>query len=163
MELLNKAMTQQKELDMLYSGCKTEESFNEFISEHEMDLLLAFKMELFEVINEVEYFKYWKQHKKNDGYKIAEELGDAMCFGMSILNHAEPDLAHKIFYHRDPIITECIFNQQWSLISKILLSEINTPSYFSIMYALAEQYNLDLFECHDSVMMKNKERLKNNY
>lgn len=151
-------------LDMMYTGCATEKEYFEYMYDKESDVLLAWKMELFEVINEIEYFKFWKKNKKNNLDKIAEELGDAMCFGMCILNlQDDPDMPEKLFTYGNLAIETAMDEGSWQPITMALLHQINTPNYFAIMQNIAKYYNLDLFECHDQVRQKNLDRFNNGY
>lgn len=50
------------------------------------NLKVALMVELAELANELQFFKYWKQDKKNNNDRVLDELADCLHFSLSIIN-----------------------------------------------------------------------------
>lgn len=85
---------------------------------------LALLVELGELANEVQCFKYWKQHKEIDREKVLEEFADCLHFALSIENHLE-QIDKRVVENLDKIIEKLDENKE-------LDKEINTA--FLIAY-----------------------------
>lgn len=125
-----------------------------------LERYLALKTEIFEFVNELETFKFWKENKGKD--HILEEACDALHFILSIqiANNVETDLESLISEGFDPsiyetneslgiidaMITDAYVEREWTILNGVLL----------LMLAVLTKYNFSADDLYNAYIAKNK-------
>lgn len=135
-----------------------------------LEKYIALKTELFEFVNEVESFKYWK---KNKGKKhILEEACDTLHFIMSLAidNNVEIELKEDVLKDfdvnkydmndliglTDAMMSDCYIEQDWKDLEIVLM----------FLCVMLNKCGFDANDLYNSYISKNKvnhERQDNNY
>ncbi|UUD36899.1 Uncharacterized protein conserved in bacteria [Mycoplasmopsis californica] len=163
---LEKIFIKQRELDnsiiqkskAVYASLTTEQR-------HKLSKI-SLLIEICEFMNELETFKYWKQHRKNNINKIKEELADVLHFIISwaVLKNVNPTIEPQII-NGDP-------NDQFIEIVKAVNKLFDDDSTRNVTYALeliiglAQIIGLSQSDIEQSYLAKNKinwDRINNNY
>lgn len=156
-----------------------QKSLDEYIRKNndipmEQDLIkekyLAIKTELFEFVNEIESFKYWKKNKGKD--HILEEACDMLHFLFSIAIDTEVKIEqnkkiiefmnvdnyelNELLIMTDDILTEAFFTGGWESLNGILV-------FLSIILEKCNYTTDDLYEEYVRKNKVNVERQQNNY
>lgn len=128
--------------------------------------LLALMVEIGELSNEIECFKYWKKNKRSNKEKQLEELADCLHFTLSLMNMNGAK-------YKDMELSEvrADFIQGESLTLKILsinnaLFEEDYGVVFCGLIQLGRDLGFTTEEIEQAYVKKNKEnynRLENNY
>ena len=142
---------------------------------------IALKTELYELVNQIESFKFWKKHKGKDN--ILEEGVDVLHFILSLaiergvnLEHEGEERVKEFFeitktelekFGKDAIINESI------IIMDTLLSEIPGKKEYVVLYPTLRlllqilqicEYTVDdIYNCYMKKNEINHERQENNY
>lgn len=128
---------------------------------------LALYVEVAELANEVQSFKYWKKNKIIDRSLIIEEFSDGLHFLMSFLLEYEIDS----YIIKEKIISKDV-NKQFlacfSLISQFTntLKKDDLLKVFEVYLGIIKLLNFSDQEIIDAYLLKNEkniERIKNNY
>lgn len=131
---------------------------------------LALKTELFEFVNEIESFKYWKKNKGKS--HILEEACDMLHFIFSIaidndikivqleklvkdVDEKEYDL-NELLIIIDDLISDCFFTDDWGDINAII-------TFLSVVLHLCNFTTDDLYNAYIEKNKVNVERQQNNY
>lgn len=142
---------------------------------------IALKTELYELVNQIESFKYWKKHKGKDN--ILEEGVDVLHFILSLAIETGIDLKHedqvsvKEFFENTKSELEehgkdFIINES-TIIMDTLLTEIPTEKQNIVLYPVLIillqvlqicGYTIDdIYNCYMKKNEINHERQENNY
>ena len=142
---------------------------------------IALKTELYELVNQIESFKYWKKHKGKDN--ILEEGVDMLHFILSLAIETGIDLKHedqvsvKEFFEKTESELEehgkdFIINES-TIIMDTLLTEIPTEKQNIVLYPVLIillqvlqicGYTIeDIYNCYMKKNEINHERQENNY
>ena len=135
-----------------------------------LEKYIALKTELFEFVNEVESFKYWKKNKGKD--HILEEACDTLHFIMSLAidNNVELELKedtledfdatkydmNELIGITDAMISDCYIEQDWKDLELVLM----------FLCVMLNKCGFDANDLYNSYINKNKvnhERQDNNY
>ena len=168
-EQLRTMLDMQQELDVYIrenNDIPHEQNLNE-------EKYIALKTELFEMVNEIESFKYWKKNRGKDN--VLEEACDMLHFILSLAIDNDADLSpntddikdledmdldqyelNELITYVDDIIVGCYFMPNWNGLSMVLtfLSVIISKCGFSVD---------DLFKAYIEKNKVNMERQANNY
>lgn len=161
----NKVLEMQKKLDeVIYRNA----GITRFpIKETKIALLV----EIGELANEVQDFKYWKKHKNVDKKKVLEEWADCMHFAASIYNFTNNLINIEFCYGKIEIID--IFKEVMNFNSSKEVMILNDPEEFNVSY-IAEfliSYGVlnlgftekELFDAYCKKNKKNYERQREGY
>ncbi|AAT27755.1 dUTP diphosphatase [[Mycoplasma] mobile] len=128
--------------------------------------ILAFFVELGELANEIQFFKYWKKDKKLDWKKILEEYSDGLHFLSSFILESN---GSEII---EPIVISNNLNFQFLEILKQIneleenFSKKSTEKIFSLYLGIAKILKISDEEIEAEYIKKNiinHERIKNKY
>lgn len=136
-----------------------------------LEKFLALKTELFEFVNELESFKYWKKNKGKS--HILEEACDTLHFIFSIAIDKDIEIkqdetllkdaksfdiinTNELIGVMDAIISDCMIDNDWDDLNAILM----------LLTLVLERYNFSVNDLYEAYIAKNKvnhERQDNNY
>ena len=136
-----------------------------------LEKYIALKTELFEFVNEIESFKYWKKNKGKD--HILEEACDTLHFIFSLaidkdidMNIEEKEIkeigeinkieTNELLAMTDFIISDCMIDNDWTALKLAL----------TIMIVILERYGFTKEDLYNAYIEKNKvnhQRQENNY
>ena len=136
-----------------------------------LDKFLALKTELYEFINELESFKYWKKNKGKD--HILEEACDTLHFILSLAIDKEVDMnieekeikelgevdkieTNELLAMSDFLISDCMIDNDWIALKLVL----------TIILIVLRRVGFDKEDLYNAYIEKNKvnhERQDNNY
>lgn len=136
-----------------------------------LEKFLALKTELFEFVNELESFKYWKKNKGKS--HILEEACDTLHFIFSIAIDKEVEIAqskkeikdlgelnkietNELLGIMDCIISDCMMSQDWEDLSALLM----------ILTIVLDRHGFTSEDLYNAYIEKNKvnhQRQDNNY
>lgn len=136
-----------------------------------LEKFLALKTELYEFINELESFKYWKKNKGKD--HILEEACDTLHFILSLAIDKEVDInieekeikelgevdkieTNELLAMSDFLISDCMIDNDWISLKAVLM----------IMLIVLKRVGFDKEDLYNAYIEKNKvnhERQDNNY
>lgn len=136
-----------------------------------LEKFLALKTELYEFINELESFKYWKKNKGKD--HILEEACDTLHFILSLAIDKEVDMnieekeikelgevdkieTNELLAMSDFLISDCMIDNDWIALKLVL----------TIMLIVLKRVGFDKEDLYNAYIEKNKvnhERQDNNY
>lgn len=128
--------------------------------------ILALYVEVAELANEIQSFKYWKKNKNIDENLIKEEYADGLHFLISFLNEFSrvDEIEAKIC---DPDLNQQ-FLEMFMAINLIQkeFNQANIINAFAIYLGIAKLINISDHEIEQAYNHKNQinlERIKNNY
>ena len=136
-----------------------------------LEKFLALKTELFEFVNELESFKYWKKNKGKS--HILEEACDTLHFIFSIAIDKDIEIkqdetllkdtksfntinTNELIGVMDSIISDCMIDNDWDDLNAMLM----------LLTLVLERYNFSANDLYEAYIAKNKvnhERQDNNY
>lgn len=136
-----------------------------------LEKFLALKTELYEFINELESFKYWKKNKGKD--HILEEACDTLHFILSLAIDKEVDMnieekeikelgevdkieTNELLAMSDFLISDCMIDNDWIALKLVL----------TIILIVLRRVGFDKEDLYNAYIEKNKvnhERQDNNY
>ena len=136
-----------------------------------LEKFLALKTELYEFINELESFKYWKKNKGKD--HILEEACDTLHFILSLAIDKEVDMnieekeikelgevdkieTNELLAMSDFLISDCMIDNDWIALKLVL----------TIMLIVLRRVGFDKEDLYNAYIEKNKvnhQRQDNNY
>lgn len=136
-----------------------------------LEKFLALKTELFEFVNELESFKYWKKNKGKS--HILEEACDTLHFIFSIAIDKDIEIkqdeallkdakafdkidTNELLGIMDAIISDCMIDNDWEDLNAMLM----------LLTLTLERYNFSANDLYEAYITKNKvnhERQDNNY
>lgn len=136
-----------------------------------LEKFLALKTELYEFINELESFKYWKKNKGKD--HILEEACDTLHFILSLAIDKEVDMnieekeikelgevdkieTNELLAMSDFLISDCMIDNDWIALKLVL----------TIMLIVLKRVGFDKEDLYNAYIEKNKvnhQRQDNNY
>jgi len=135
-----------------------------------LEKYIALKTEVFEFVNELESFKYWKKNKGKSN--IIGEACDALhfIFSIAIDNNVEIDMEGRIKedYNADKyetndligimdaMISDCYIEREWTGLNSVL----------TVMCMILDKYGFNADNLYKAYLDKNKENHKrqdNNY
>ena len=136
-----------------------------------LEKFLALKTELYEFINELESFKYWKKNKGKD--HILEEACDTLHFILSLAIDKEVDMnieekeikelgevdkieTNELLAMSDFLISDCMIDNDWIVLKSVLM----------IILIVLRRVGFDKEDLYNAYIEKNKvnhERQDNNY
>ena len=136
-----------------------------------LEKFLALKTELFEFVNELESFKYWKKNKGKS--HILEEACDTLhfIFSIAIDNDVEIDMeessikdleelnkieVNELLGLMDCVISDCMLAKEWDDLNVLLAT----------LLIVLKRYNFTSEDLYNAYIEKNKvnhERQDNNY
>ena len=136
-----------------------------------LEKFLALKTELYEFINELESFKYWKKNKGKD--HILEEACDTLHFILSLAIDKEVDMnieekeikelgevdkieTNELLAMSDFLISDCMIDNDWIALKPVL----------TIMLIVLKRVGFDKEDLYNAYIEKNKvnhQRQDNNY
>ena len=136
-----------------------------------LEKFLALKTELYEFINELESFKYWKKNKGKD--HILEEACDTLHFILSLAIDKEVDInieekeikelgevdkieTNELLAMSDFLISDCMIDNDWIALKPVL----------TIMLIVLKRVGFDKEDLYNAYIEKNKvnhQRQDNNY
>ena len=136
-----------------------------------LEKFLALKTELYEFINELESFKYWKKNKGKD--HILEEACDTLHFILSLAIDKEVDMnieekeikelgevdkieTNELLAMSDFLISDCMIDNDWIALKLVL----------TIMIIVLKRVGFDKEDLYNAYIEKNKvnhQRQDNNY
>ena len=136
-----------------------------------LEKFLALKTELYEFINELESFKYWKKNKGKD--HILEEACDTLHFILSLAIDKEVDMnieekeikelgevnkieTNELLAMSDFLISDCMIDNDWKILKSVLM----------IILIVLRRVGFDKEDLYNAYIKKNKvnhERQDNNY
>ena len=136
-----------------------------------LDKFLALKTELYELINELESFKYWKKNKGKD--HILEEACDTLHFILSLAIDKEVDMnieekeikelgevdkieTNELLAMSDFLISDCMIDNDWIALKLVL----------TIILIVLRRVGFDKEDLYNAYIEKNKvnhQRQDNNY
>lgn len=136
-----------------------------------LEKFLALKTELYEFINELESFKYWKKNKGKD--HILEEACDTLHFILSLAIDKEVDInieekeikelgevdkieTNELLAMSDFLISDCMIDNDWVALKPVL----------TIMLIVLKRVGFDKEDLYNAYIEKNKvnhQRQDNNY
>lgn len=135
-------------------------------SKHHLQSLIGLTVEVSELANEIQFFKYWKKNKNINWDKVYEEYTDLIHFLVSNAN----------FYKINPIIEAKIvsddltyqFKEIFIQISKLIANpnKETLRELFELIVGVAQLIDLDydkMFTWYLKVNQKNYNRIKNDY
>lgn len=166
-------LEQIKEMQEMQLGLDTRIRKQHNIDE-EVDLTLekyiALKTELFEFVNEIESFKYWKVNKGKS--HILEEASDTLHFILSLMNDGDvevinemvaPDGYNKDDYNMneligivDAMISDVYIEKQWEELAGVLF-------FLQVILDKCGYSGEDLYNAYKSKNEVNHARQDNNY
>lgn len=134
------------------------------IAEHNSEHILATIVELAEVAQEEQSFKYWKKNKEIDRAKLLEELSDVMHF---IISRGVQNGIRRISSVENVVETKCdSVTEQMLYITEMLLihrqNETTKGQYTSLFKAfidLSEMFGFTWEELSDEYVRKNNVNL----
>jgi dimeric dUTPase (all-alpha-NTP-PPase superfamily) len=125
-----------------------------------LEIKLALLTELGELANEVQSFKYWKQHKNVNREKVLEEWADCFHFALSLenyLNQVEDemlvDLANSIAEILSRKYKKPYINGEFELAYRNVLTE---EDILLTIIGLGLDLNISLVEMEKAYLDKNK-------
>lgn len=136
-----------------------------------LEKFLALKTELYEFINELESFKYWKKNKGKD--HILEEACDTLHFILSLAIDKEVDMnieekeikelgevdkieTNELLAMSDFLISDCMIDNDWIALKLVL----------TIILIVLRRVGFDKEDLYNAYIEKNKvnhQRQDNNY
>lgn len=136
-----------------------------------LEKFLALKTELYEFINELESFKYWKKNKGKD--HILEEACDTLHFILSLAIDKEVDMnieekeikelgevdkieTNELLAMSDFLISDCMIDNDWIALKLVL----------TIILIVLKRVGFDKEDLYNAYIEKNKvnhQRQDNNY
>ena len=136
-----------------------------------LEKFLALKTELYEFINELESFKYWKKNKGKD--HILEEACDTLHFILSLAIDKEVDMnieekeikelgevdkieTNELLAMSDFLISDCMIDNDWIVLKSVLM----------IILIVLRRVGFDKEDLYNAYIEKNKvnhQRQDNNY
>lgn len=159
---LERIKEKQKKLDKAISDThsitKNDDWFNK--------VLLALYVEIGELANEIQSFKYWKKNKRIDLNLIKEEYADGLHFLMSF------GISNNIRTEIEPVIYSDDLNKQFLKLFSLLnkFQENNSTKLIEeiigIYLGIAKLLSLSDLEIEEAYLRKNEInflRIKNNY
>ena len=164
---IKKMMKLQKALDIRVR----ENNEIELDKDLTLEKFLALKTELYEFINELESFKYWKKNKGKD--HILEEACDTLHFILSLAIDKEVDMnieekeikelgevdkieTNELLAMSDFLISDCMIDNDWIALKLVL----------TIILIVLRRVGFDKEDLYNAYIEKNKvnhQRQDNNY
>ena len=128
--------------------------------------ILALYVEVAELANEIQCFKYWKKNKHVNQLLVKEEYADGLHFLLSFLNEFQG------IDQIEPVIVSSDLNQQFLAMFKAIgqltksFEQAKIVAAFAIYLGIAKLLNMSDDEIIVAYEYKNKinfERIENNY
>lgn len=128
--------------------------------------LLALYVEVGELANEIQSFKYWKKNKRIVLARVQEEYADGLHFLLSFLNEfpGTTELPAQVVSHNVNQQFLAMFRALHALQSDFQAAHVHQA--FSIYLGLGHLLNLaeaDILAAYEQKNQINFERIKNNY
>lgn len=166
---LKEIFLKQAQLDKLFSKYIKEKNDPGFSQDPnwEDQVIIAAIIEIAEFCNEIEAFKYWKQHKKSNRDKEIEEFADAIHFLASACLHfkVNSEIEEKVVASGD-------LNDQTKKVFSLATNMLNNKtaenlaelfSYFLGFAKLRDWTDEMIFNAYEQKHQININRIKNNY
>lgn len=122
---------------------------------------IALVVELGELANEWQGFKYWKKHRKIDRAKLLEEFADCLSFALSLENQLHQIDEYDDFISRAVITDMVLMEEEVSseeiieVFQSTINDVLNTKGILKNMFVLASALKITFREIEQAYLNKN--------